>query len=371
MTFEAYESSYAQRRLYLVNRLLGDGSNIQYNISAAWELEGPLDVDRLQYSFDQMLERHESFRTTFTLNDEQVLQVVHEEFEFKLQCIENPDKTIDSLVDEFIRPFKLDTLPLWRAKVILPDSGKKVILFDIHHIIADGLSMDVFIRDLMAFYKGEDPEPLEFQYVDFTMWQNDFFTGERMAKLEGYWLEKLSGDIPQLELFTDFPRPKGTSSPAGVVEIKTGPPLMKAVAQAALATQSTQFTFFTAVFQVFLHLYSGQEDIFIGSPVAGRSLGEFKNIIGMFVNTLVLRDQPRPGISFQQFLKEVNTTVLNALEHQDFQFEMLVEKLPIRRQQDRNPLFDVMFTLLNKSANLPETGKIQKTIRSIPIAKME
>ncbi|MCP4214102.1 MAG: amino acid adenylation domain-containing protein [bacterium] len=349
MTFDAYHASSAQKRLYFIDRLTGE--SVVYNMPGAWIIEGEFEPFKLENAMKRMIERHETLRTCFHQKEDMVLQKAYEEMNFSLPFSQQHGVPVEKLLEDFVRPFNLDELPLWRLELIGLEPGKQLLLFDIHHINSDGVSMNIIINELTAFYRGENPEPMEFQYVDFTTWQNDFFEGPELKKQEDYWRQAVAGDIPSLALEYDFPQQPGVpvGNDGAIESFQVSGELVAGIREQVVRGGSTLFAFLIAAYNVLLHRCTGNEDVLVGTPTVGRTHDEFANIIGMFVNTLVIRSKPVPGTAFSDFFRDVTTFVFRALENQDYQFEMLVEKVVRHRHNKRNPLFDVMFVLQNYS----------------------
>lgn len=364
MTFDAYQSSSAQKRLVLINQLYGD--HIVYNIPHAWVIEGHLDARQLEKSLQKLSERHESLRTCFAMKEGKVLQKVFQQLDFRLNYRESSGAEIDELVRDFIRPFDLGQVPLWRTELVQLASGRQLFLFDIHHTVADGTSINVLIRDLMAFYMGNDLEPLEFQYVDYTMWQNDMLSGELIEKQERYWLEVFSGDLPVLDLPYDFPRGEGPKLSGESIDWLVDAEMAAALNRLAVHQGTTLFVVLLALYNILLYRYTGQEDIIVGSPISGRTHREFEDIIGMFVNTLALRNYPKGGETVNAFIETVSSRVFSAFNNQDYPFEMLVEKLVPQRQINRNPLMDTFFVLQNFDQDIELFDHNHNRLRVIP-----
>jgi bacitracin synthase 3 len=377
MEYDAYQTSSAQKRLYLINQLYGD--SVLYNINSAWIIAGNLDVPQLEKALKKLVERHETLRTCFAAKDGKVFQKVFAAVDVELKYDSHGgavvDIDLDRLPGEFVRPFDLDQVPLWRAEVIRLEPEKYILLFDIHHIIADGASMNVLISELAALYSGVELPPFEFQYVDFTLWQNKMFSSEQMKKQEEYWLNVFSGELPLLDLPYDYPRPLEADIAGRTVTFELDTQQTAAVNQLAVENKTTLYAVLLAVYNVLLSRYTGREDIVVGSPISGRTHKEFEPIIGMFVNTLALRNRPLSRMTFQHFLETVSKNVFAAFNNQDYPFEMLVEKLVPRRHLNRNPLIDTMLALQNLPKAIEMNGgngfNIKNTLRIIPYPHRE
>ena len=348
--YEAYEASSAQKRLYLINQLVGDST--LYNMPFCWILEGNIDPSRLETAVRKMIRRQDTLRTCFAARDGKVLQKVYYHLEYHLEYREmekDSKQDIDVIFNDFIYSFDLDQLPLWRMELVQVEKNKQLLFFDIHHIVCDGTSVDVLLHDLMTFYHGGELPGLEYQYVDFTLWQNEQWKTQRIKRQEQYWLQAFEGELPILDLPTDYPRSKETRIAGTNMEFNIGNDLTTKLNQLAARNDTTLYVVLLAVYHVLLSKYTNQEDIIVGSALSGRSHQEFNHIIGMFVNTLALRNKSVPGKTFNEFLYEVTENTFSAYENQDYPFEMLVEKVVPGRNLNRNPLFDTMLVLQNYS----------------------
>ncbi|TQR95459.1 amino acid adenylation domain-containing protein [Paenibacillus ottowii] len=343
-----YAVSSAQKRMYILNQL--DGSGISYNIPGALTLTGSLDHKALDNAFHQLIDRHETLRTSFeTMNGEPV-QRVHNEVPFHMELTYAhgaTQKETDELVRNFVQPFDLGQAPLFRVGLIETDPEHHILLLDMHHIISDGTSINVLIQDFIRLYEGDTLPSLRIQYKDYAAWQREQQQSERYQEQENYWLNTFAGELPVLDIPTDYPRPAVRSFEGDVLEFTLNQRQSEGLKRIALQTESTLYMVLLAAYTALLSHYSGQEDIIVGSPIAGRPHADLGNLIGMFVNTLAIRNYPEGGKTFRDYVLEVKEHALKAFEHQDYPFEELVEKLGVDRDLSRNPLFDIMFALQN------------------------
>ncbi|MCP5102597.1 MAG: hypothetical protein GY950_04420, partial [bacterium] len=218
-----------------------------------------------------------------------------------------------------------------------------VLVVDMHHIISDGVSMDIFQRELMDLYEGRELPPLRIQYKDYAEWRSREEGNKSLKEQEAYWLETFEGEIPLLNLPVDYARPVVQSFEGKIAHFELTPVLTAALKKLAREENATLFMVLAAVFNILPAKLSGQEDIVVGIPAAGRLHPDLEDIIGMFVNTLALRNHPTGDKNFKEFLRELKTNTLKAFENQEYQFEDLVELLKVKRDAGRNPLFDIMF----------------------------
>jgi len=343
---ECYEMSSAQKRLYMLNQL--DTNSTNYNMPGVLELEGDLDATRLREAFNKLIKRHEALRTSFYSVEDGLVQKIHKQVEFEIEEYKSEeDEQIEGIVKSFIRAFNLSKAPLLRVGLIKVNSNIHILMYDMHHIISDGTTMGILIEEFTKAYAGEELTPLRIQYKDFSEWQNKLIGSDSIKLQAEYWLKQFEGEIPVLNLTTDYQRPAVQSFEGDSIEFKIDKELTKKLRQIAKDTGSTMYMVLLSTFNILLSKYSGQDDIIVGSPIAGRPHADLENIIGMFVNTLAMRNYPSGEKTFKEFLREVKENALGAYENQDYQFEELVERLKLARDFSRNPVFDVMFVLQN------------------------
>ncbi|MCP4147899.1 MAG: AMP-binding protein, partial [bacterium] len=340
---EYYPLSPAQERLYILRQLTPGGT--VYNMPRAIPMEAP-DTAKLEQAFQQVIKRHDSLRTSFQLIDEKPVQVIHDAVPFELEYFETGADG-HSIQNSFVRPFDLSQAPLLRAVLVELDNtdNQYILLVDMHHIISDGVSLDVLERDFAAFYEGKEMPALRLQYKDYSEWQIKEEKKGNIKIQETYWLKQFEDEIPVLELPLDYPRPAVQRFEGDSVNFSLSGDETKSLKAMALAGSSTTFMLLLAVFNTLLAKLGNPEDIIIGTPVAGRRHADLEKIIGMFVNTLALRNFPEGEKTFKEFFQEVKGRTLDAFENQEYQFETLVANLPVNRDTGRNPLFDVMFSM--------------------------
>jgi amino acid adenylation domain-containing protein/non-ribosomal peptide synthase protein (TIGR01720 family) len=338
-----YALSSGQQRMYFLYEL--DRTSLAYNMPYVVELEGELDEDRLNAAFRSLIERHESLRTTFEVSAGDIVQRINETTDLTISHYEAEDA--ETAISSFIRPFDLGAGPLIRIGLVKVSKDKHLLLADMHHIITDGVSQGILIRDFMELYEKGSLPALSLQYKDYSEWQHSATQQEMLSSQRTYWKEKFSGELSVLDLPVDHSRPpvksyQGSSRTFTLNREETRQ--LKALGE---GSEATLFMTLLSVLNVLLGKLSNQEDITIGTPIAGRYHAELEGIIGLFVNTLALRNQPKGGLSFREFLEEVKTSSLSGFEHQLYPYEELVNELELPRDTGRNPLFDVMFTFQN------------------------
>ncbi len=355
----SFPLSFSQQRLWFLDRFQPDSP--LYNIPSATRLRGSLDVAALQTSLGEIVKRHESLRTTFASVDDQPVQIIAQTMNLLLPVTdlsELPESERETraqrlVAEEAGRPFDLAQGPLLRTGLLRLGEDEHILLLTVHHIISDGWSMGVLFRELKTLYAGyinEQPAllaALPVQYADFAGWQRAWLQGEALEKQLAYWRRQLVGDLPVLELQTDRPRPAVLTYNGDMLSVTLGQPLTAAIKAVSRREGCTLFMTLLAAFQVLLHRYTGQDDILIGTPIAGRGRSEIEGLIGFFINTLVLRTDLSGDPTFKDLLGRVREVALAAYTHQDLPFEKLVEELQPERNMSHAPLFQVMLALHN------------------------
>lgn len=356
---EYYPASSAQKRLFVIDQLETD--SMTYNMPLIMIIEEALDVERLEDALNTLIQRHEALRTSFALINGEVVQKVRPELEFTINKRTATEDQLNSLIAQFVRPFDLSQAPLFRVELAKFGEDQYLLMMDTHHIISDGVSQSIFFSELIKLYMGEELPELRIQYKDFAVWQNQFLQSETMNQQEQYWLNTFAGELPVLNLPLDYPRPAVTNFAGDVLTFTVDQELARKLNQLARQNGATLYMVTLAAVNVLMSKYSGQEDIIVGSVIAGRAHSDLANILGMFVNTLPHRNKPQRTKSFEAFLRDVKDNALRAYENQDYQFEMLVDKLKLERDLGRNPLFDVMFDL-----HLPDQQQVQNYLKCKP-----
>ena len=334
-----------------------------YNVIFVARVRSPLDLAALRNALQVVSDRHSSLRTTFEDRRGQLLQVVQRHVEVAFLEIDAGDWSEDRLYQEVsaaaYQPFDLATGPLFRGAVFTRAPDDHVLLFAVHHVIADFWSLVVLMSEVRQVYQsggtgGVRLPPLRADYADYVRWQEDLLAGPDGQRLWDYWRRRLGDDLPLLNLPTDRPYPalqtdKGRPS----TSLSTGRLPRRS---AALREEGvTVFALLLVVYEVLLYRYSRQNDILIGSPVACRSQPGFENVVGYLLNMVVFRGELSGNLTFVEFLQQTRETVLEALRHQDFPFSLLVERLQPVREPSRPPIFQAAF-LMEKSHRLAEQG---------------
>lgn len=342
---ENYPLSSAQKRLFLLDQF--ENINTSYNMLHTVIIEGNLNKEKLEFSFNELIHRHEPLRTSFEFINGQAIQKIHPKVDFVLIQSKAQEDRLPAIINEFIHKFDLNKAPLFRAKLIELEDNKHALMLDMHHIISDGTSMGIFIRDLIEIYRSNPLPQLQIQYKDFAQWQNSFLKTGALEDQKNYWVNQLSGEIPIINLELDYKRGQTVNFDGDIFEFELNGDMTDKIRYALKETKTTLYMYLLAVYNTLLYKYTSQEDILVGSAIAGRKSTQLDDLIGMFVNTLVMRNFPKGDKTFENFLTEIKETAIKAFENQDYQFEELVEDLDIARDMNRNPLFDVAFTVQN------------------------
>ncbi|GAA6614733.1 amino acid adenylation domain-containing protein [Scytonema sp. NUACC26] len=351
--------SFAQQRLWFLDQLQ-PGSSF-YNLSRSVLLQGSLNVAALLQSLNEIVRRHEVLRTTITSVDEQPMQVIAPTLSVKMPVVDLqglPKNTREVETQRLAkqqarRCFNLTKGPLLCTTLLQLGSQEYMLLFTIHHIVADGWSAGIILREITALYESfcagiPSPLPqLPIQYADFAIWQRQWLQKKVLASQMDYWKQQLGSNLPVLELPTDRPRPPVQTFVGKKQFFELSPTLTEALKTLSQQEGATLFMTLLATFKTLLYRYTGQEDILVGSPIANRNHNEIEGLIGFFVNTLVLRTNLSGNPRFRELLKRVQEVTLDAYTHQDLPFEQLVEELQPNRNLSHTPLFQVMFVLQN------------------------
>jgi amino acid adenylation domain-containing protein len=341
-----YPLSSAQKRQYILHQMMS--GSIVYNLPLRVVVEGDVRPGRVEEAFQQLVLRHDGFRTAFVMVDGVPVQRILPAHDVTLDLEQG--ETRSESFEQFLRPFDLSRPPLLRAGLFRAEEGKHMLFVDMPHIVSDGVSTGILTRDFLSLYAGKDLAAPPLQYKDYACWQNSPHRQAELKRHEAFWLDQFSGELPVIDLPVDYPRPLVQSYEGQILQFRLDESLTKGLKKLASDVNGSLYIVLLAVFNLLLARLSGQEDIIVGTSVSGRNHAGLEPIVGMFVNTLALRHFPAGDKSFSQFLNEVKGNTLESLERQDYQFEDLVDRLGVARDTSRNPLFDVMFELNNVGA---------------------
>ncbi|MCP4179820.1 MAG: AMP-binding protein, partial [bacterium] len=361
---EYYSLSSSQRRLWILDQFDEDG--IAYNMPAAFILEGMFEVDVFKQAYSFMIGRHEGLRTVFITENGEPKQKILKTPDFNIEIIdlrENPnvEKEAKILAERDLQTsFNLEVGPLVRFTIVRLEDEKFLLLFNMHHIISDGWSMNIFVKEFLTSYEsfneGKTPEltPLKIHYKDYSAWQNNLLNSAEIGSQREYWLDKLSGKIPVLDLPADKIRPVTQTFNGNNFCFVLPEEINSGLNDLYLENKASLFMMLQTLLKILFYRYTGQEDIILGSPVAGRVHKDLENQIGFYVNTLCLRDTIEGDLTFNEFLERVKKTCTDAFDNQEYPFDKLVEELDEKRDLSRSPIFDVMLVLQNNEATVIE-----------------
>ncbi len=361
-----FPASFAQSRLWFLHQL--DPDSAAYSMIAPFRVTGPLDIGVLERTLNAIVIRHESLRTTFAPADGDPVQLILPEMDLPLPVVDiaDDDAATAWLAAEAARPFDLTRGPLIRANVLRLGPETHILSVSMHHIVSDGWSLGVLMREASVLYAhflsggGEDDLPLpaiDIQYADYSLWQRERLTGDVLTRQIDYWRDALAGVPTVLELPVDRSRPARRTERGAQYRVRLSPALGQRLNAFARQQGATPYMVLLAGFQALLGCYTGQRQLLVGSPAAGRTRHETEPLIGFFVNTLVLRGDLRGHPGFASLVARVKDTVLDAFAHQDVPFERLVEALAPERDPSRPSLFQAMFVLQNTPMAALELGR--------------
>jgi amino acid adenylation domain-containing protein len=359
-----FPASFAQQRLWLIEQL--QTATAAYNLPGALRLHGALDLEALQRALDEIVRRHESLRTVFQVEDGLPVQALHPTMRVPCPLVDlralppgDPERVAREVaMVEARQPFDLERGPLLRVRVLRLAESDHVVLYTMHHIVSDGWSMGILLREITELYEAFQaglPSPLPelpIQYVDFAAWQRKSFEQGVLHADLAYWTQRLAGAPPVLDLPTDRPRPAVQSLNGAGHPLSLPGPLTRSLGAVGQAEGATLFMTLLAIFQVLLSRYSGQEDLCVGTPIAGRQSLETESLIGFFANTLVIRSDLSGDPAFRSYLARVRERVLEAYAHQRLPFDHLVEVLQPERSLQHSPLFQVMLAFQSSAGPL-------------------
>ncbi|NOQ25380.1 MAG: amino acid adenylation domain-containing protein [Bacteroidales bacterium] len=350
-----YKLSSAQKRLLYLYEL--DKTSCVYNMPDIVKFEGSLDKERLNNAFKKLISRHECLRTSFEVINDEAVQKISDYVEFEIETFFSDKNGVEIIIKNFIRPFNLKKAPLLRVGLIEVNQQECFLMFDMHHIITDGVSFGILINDFMAFYNGKELPELRIQYKDYSEWQQSEEQQKKISREKKFWINEFSEESGIIEIPTDFPRPEIKSYKGRSVKFKINTEETSQLQIIADTNGVTLFILLLSIYNILLSKLSNKEDIVIGTPTAGRQHTDLENMIGMFVNTLPLRNYPKGELSFKEFLIEVKNKTLSCFDNQEYQYDDLISSLNVSRDRGHNLLFNTMFVFQNiekKALEIPE-----------------
>jgi amino acid adenylation domain-containing protein len=355
--------SFAQRQMWVIDQMTP--GNPAYNLSFGFRLRGRLNLGALEASFNEVIKRHEALRTTFAVNEGEPLQLTHPELKItiKVTALDHlsdveREPALQALAgEESIESFDLSRLPLIRVALFKLAEAEHVLVMTLHHIVSDGLSTELLMKELNTFYqafiRGDDPRPRELpvQYGDFALWQQQVIAKEAYATEVDFWRKQLGGKLPVLELAGDKPRPARQSFNGASIPFRIPTALVRDLRSIGAREKCSFFITILAAFHTLLQRYSGAEDIVIGTPVGIRSQAEVEPLIGNFLNMIALRCDLSGDPTFVELLRKSRDTTLDAFLNSELPFEAMMKHLKFERDPSRNPIFQVLLTVLPVSAS--------------------
>ena len=365
--------SFAQERMWFIQQL--EPASCVYHIQLLWRIRGPLDMVALEGAFGELVRRHESLRTTVAVCEGHPVQVIHDWQPVRLSLVDlvgMPEGELDGRVGEVVLeqancPFNLTEGPLVRLGLVRVRADEHILSVTVHHMMADGWSCGILLREWGVLYEAfrrGGPSPLAglpIQYADYAQWQRGWLQGPVLESQLAYWREQLAGIPAAMGLPTDYPPPSQPAHKGAIHILSLAPRLKEALSALSQREGVTLFMTLLAALNALLYRYTGQEDLVVGSPTAGRNQVETEGVVGLFVNTLVLRTKLSGRLSFRDVVQRVREVALEAYEHQDLPFEKLVEELRPERRLGYNPVFQVLFVFQNTPAGELNLGGLSCT----------
>ncbi|MBD3374659.1 amino acid adenylation domain-containing protein [candidate division KSB1 bacterium] len=352
-----YPLSLAQLRVFTQYQM--DPHSTNYNIPALYQIRGNLDHERFEKVIKEIINRHEILRTSFHMEMFEPVQKVHPEMPFQLEIVELNKETIHADLKKFIQPFQLDSLPLFRMKLVKVSRQTDLyyLLLDFHHIIMDGISLKLFFQELEKSYNQIALAPIDYQYKDFVKWENKFVQSALMKTHEKFWIEQF--DTNNLQFYLPAERSVKHALTKGKTIERTITTLYKDALEFAHEYKTTLYVILSAVFNILLHKFTGHRKILFGSPVAGRPHPILNGMIGVFNNTICLISLLDPEKTFKDYIFSVHESTLSFFEHQDYPFDLLVHKLGLKPNLPQTPIFNVMFSFIEKDLEHKKLGDLQ------------
>jgi len=349
-----YPASTGQKRIFMLTNI--DDTSIVYNMPGAVKITGKFDITRFKKALNKLIKHNAALRTGFYIKNGELRQKIYANTAVKIGTHKCKKQQLGKTLRGFIRPFKIACPPLIRVEHVELSRTEHVVFIDIHHIISDGISYELMLKQLSLLYSGAKVSPCELRYADYAVWQKEYLLSDVIQSQREYWLEHLSGELPTLSLRADHPRKSRQNFKGKRTSIKMPKELCNEIHRYAKSKGMTTYTVMLGAFYILMARYSGQDDIIIGTPTSGRSRAELITMVGMFVNTLALRARPSADKKCVDFMAEIKKLVIEGMVNQDYPFELLVNDLKIQRDLSRNPLFDVFFSYNTSDLSLTFEG---------------
>ncbi|AJY76270.1 non-ribosomal peptide synthetase [Paenibacillus beijingensis] len=337
-----YPLSHQQSMIYAATQI--NGGDLAYNLPVYFEVRGSINVTKMKDSIIEVLNRHSVFKTYLEWHDEEIVQKINYDVKFKVEILNQDGLSQEEALESFMQPFDLHTAPLVRVRILLL-SEKTIIMFDIHHIITDGVSLKIFFDEISRLYEGQELSEVNLHYTDYLSWSS--IHSEYSQDDENYWITQFEKPVSQIDIRTDFKRPLIRNLKGGNTSIQLNKEWLINLNQSLSNNNQTLFTGLISALYLILYTYSDSNDIIIGTPVSSRPQVEFSSVLGMFINTIALRQDIESEITLMQFLSDVNSNLVDAFTHKSYPFSQLLKKLNYKSSPGRTPIFDVMIVLQN------------------------
>ncbi|WP_075342508.1 condensation domain-containing protein [Tenacibaculum agarivorans] len=347
---EFYQVSPPQRRFYIHNQIYPN--DLSYNSPQYYKVKGRLDLKKVRAAFLELIATHEILRTSFQLEENLPVQIIHDKVPFELGYSKDEEENIQSHIDTFVQPFNLGVAPLFRVSIVECESEEFYLLFDLHHIISDEISDSIIVSDFLKAYAGKPLLKPEISYKDYAEWFNTRLLKGEYIKHEEYWLDQFHTIPSKLSLPYDIQETIDQEKFGKDITYTIEGDEIQAIKTLLKENRATAFMFFLAVFNIQLKRLSFNEDIAVGSPVSGRDDQSLNNVVGLFLNLIVLRNKVSEDKSFISFLEQVKHNSINALKYQTYPFDLLTAKLGIQGETNETPLYNVMFAHLMKNEGI-------------------
>ena len=354
---ESYSASSAQKRIYAIQMM--DKESTVYNMPLTLELTGKVDKKRIEKAIENVVTKHEALRTSFHLEGEEIVQQIRDEVKIDLKYAKAEEKEeINKIIKDWIKPFNLEKAPLLRAGII-ETNDSHILMLDMHHIISDGTTMGILADDFVRAYEGIELDEEAVQYKEYAAWEKEQKEKGVWDKQREYWKKEYEGEIPVLELPIDGARGSKEDNRGDTISFEIEESIITGIKKRMSDIGGTLYMGLMAAISILMSKYSSQEDIVIGMPIAGRRNPQMEKVAGMFVNTLAIRSQPENEKNIEKYLQETKQKLLQAYENQEYPYEELVEEIEVKRDLNRNPLFDVMLVLQNTEAKEMKLSEIE------------
>lgn len=338
----SYEASKQQKNFYVLQQMAKEV--VHYNMPAVFQVQGELDYHNLQQALNKVIQNNEIYRTSFHIEDDMIVQKIHDKHTVTIDTKVIDKNNLEDYISDFVKPFDLSKLPLIRMSVLNISKNEYIIVVDIHHIISDGMSISLFMKELLDHYLLQGPKRKEYQYRNYSEWQKMFVRSEKYLNQKSFWNKMYDSIPPVLNFSTDYTRPAIKDYKGNSIELVLDKEWTLKVKEMARQLHGTNFMVFYSIYSLLLSKYTATQDIVVGIPTLGRTLRGTHNLQGLFVNTLALRNEIKDNMTYHEYFADRKEYLLEVFDHQDYPFEELVNDLKLPYDSSRNPLFDTMFS---------------------------